>query len=62
MTVSLFILLAVVVFALLRSRSVGAWAAIAVFLLGFYTASTDARSTINNLVSSITNTANSFGG
>ncbi|NSC22612.1 hypothetical protein FM076_16105 [Streptomyces albus subsp. chlorinus] len=61
MTVSLFVLLALVVFALLRSRAVGAWAAIAVFLLGFYTASTGARSTINNLVSSLTNAANNFG-
>ncbi|MER5719707.1 hypothetical protein [Streptomyces sp. NPDC002132] len=54
LTIPLVLLLAVVVALLLRFKAVGAGAAIAVALFGFYLAGTDAADTVNQLVTAVT--------
>jgi hypothetical protein len=54
LTIPLVLLLAVVVGLLLRFKAVGAGAAVAVALLGFYLARTGAADTVNQLVTAFT--------
>ncbi|MFD3837031.1 hypothetical protein ACFWWC_12315 [Streptomyces sp. NPDC058642] len=54
LTIPLVLLLAVVVGLLLRFKAVGAVAAVAVALFGFYLAHTGAADTVNQLVTAFT--------
>ncbi|MDI3406056.1 hypothetical protein [Streptomyces cavernicola] len=51
LTISLALLFGVGAFVLIRFKAVGLVAAVILVLFGFYLASTDARTTINDLVS-----------
>ena len=55
LTIPLVLLLAVLVGLLLRFRAVGAGAALAVALFGFYLAHTGAADTVNQFVTAFTN-------
>ncbi|MCW7946818.1 hypothetical protein AAW14_33775 [Streptomyces hygroscopicus] len=54
LTIPLVLLLAAVLALLLRFRAVGAGAAVAAALFGFYLANTGAAATVNQLVTAIT--------
>ncbi|CAM5585940.1 hypothetical protein [Streptomyces griseorubiginosus] len=53
-TIPLVLLFAAVVLMLLRFKAVGAGAAVAVALFGFYLANTGAADTVNQLVAAVT--------
>ncbi|MGW2044139.1 hypothetical protein ACWCPF_03100 [Streptomyces sp. NPDC001858] len=61
LTVPLVLLLAVVAALLLRSKAVGAGAAVALALFGFYLAGTDAADTVNQLVTALADALNDVG-
>jgi len=61
LTIPLVLLLAVVVAMLLRSNAVGAGAAVALALFGFYLADTGAADTVNQLVTAIADALNGAG-
>ncbi|MGC4981616.1 hypothetical protein ACLQ18_13390 [Streptomyces sp. DT193] len=54
LTIPLVLLLAVVLALLLRFRALGAGAAVAAALFGFYLADTGAADTVNQLVTAVT--------
>ncbi|MDT0270028.1 hypothetical protein RM844_27485 [Streptomyces sp. DSM 44915] len=60
-TVSLALVFAVLVAALLKFRAVGIGAAVACLLLGFYLADTDMADNINDTVASLTDAIGDIG-